>query len=507
MLFLVLFGMLGHAGIIVEGFYPTSTCLGLSFRSNQQSISSKRFLATSSSDLKNNRDRNKKSKNSSNVPSVVRRLKLAAERASQRKQQQQSQPEQPHPITSQQPSLGKLHDLTTAIDQQIREARSLDSLNRQVSSPVKDSMLSMLQHNQRASAGVVLPHVAAAPTTKHVAIVFSKKLVENQVSIEYALRIQRLVKAMKQDDYMPTALYFVGNSEMSIVSDSDAGLLYFCHLCHAQNVDVSNIDIRIDRTNLKDGALENIVEDVRDEFLEDWKDGIVPVRGRRVLRLEFDFFSSDYHLSNINDIHNRSPVQSPLRVLQQLRANDFILETSWRYFYATTVAFDSDPVQRLAKSCYRRAQDLIPVLQNLRGVVNNAEFFQRDNYRVLVQIRRSLISDMEHLYNVQPSLVKVSSKNRMDVILESALLNFGRCLDLVRPAGLLTHSVPLKDFELARNLLEQAISQVALACDPDQPLPPLTWGLLMDTVVMDSSKEEEEEEPCDILDEEDEEEW
>jgi len=130
----------------------------------------------------------------------------------------------------------------------------------------------------------------------------------------------------------------------------------------------------------------------------------------------------------------------------------------------------------------------------LRGVAANHEFFQRDNYRVLVQARRSLVRDMEHLYQQQPSLAAVRRTKLpsgggggsaavhhkpMDVVLEGALLSLGRCLDLVRPAGLLTGSVPAQDFRLAFQLLEQTVAQISQGCDPDRPLPAADWGLLL----------------------------
>ena len=139
------------------------------------------------------------------------------------------------------------------------------------------------------------------------------------------------------------------------------------------------------------------------------------------------------------------------------------------------------PSSFFTRSWYRRAQELIPVLENLRGVVDNSEFFQRDNYRVLVQVRRSLVHDMEKLYEVQPSLAQVHAVithdgKPMDVVIEGALLSLGWCSDLVRPAGLLTGIVESADFRLAVSVLEQAVTQISKACDPDRPLPQTQWG-------------------------------
>jgi len=201
-------------------------------------------------------------------------------------------------------------------------------------------------------------------------------------------------------------------------------------------------------------------------------------RRRKRLPVHFSLISSEYHLCQLNDIHVRSPVQSPLHALENwLRT---ALQVTWSFQYSNTMLpAQTDPALAFLSKHYKTAQQLVPVLQNLRGVVGNREFFQRDNYRVLVAARRRLVVDMENLYHLQPSLQaihKLSSDQPMDVILEGALLNLGRCLDLVRPAGLLTGSVAPEDWRMALTVLEQAVQQISKACDPDQPLDPREWG-------------------------------
>ena len=112
------------------------------------------------------------------------------------------------------------------------------------------------------------------------------------------------------------------------------------------------------------------------------------------------------------------------------------------------------------------------------------EFFQRDNYRLLVSIRRSFVTDMERFYQSQPSLKSTlrqyvsNSDYPLDIVLEGALLSLGRCMDLVRPAGLLIGYVPKTDWKNAEMVLEHAVRQMRDACDPDHPLDPVDWGKL-----------------------------
>jgi hypothetical protein len=166
--------------------------------------------------------------------------------------------------------------------------------------------------------------------------------------------------------------------------------------------------------------------------------------------------------------------------------------------YSTTIlpADKSDDIQIMFRSkTYRSGQELIPVLQHLRGVADNREFFQSEAYRVLVAVRRSIVKDMELLYHRPKNQLKSEEealseerqqqqqhlqpppqqKQPIDVTLEAALLSLGRCLDIVRQ-GRSTRVLPTSDWKLAAMLLEKAISKILLVCDTDHPLDPYEWG-------------------------------
>ena len=55
-------------------------------------------------------------------------------------------------------------------------------------------------------------------------------------------------------------------------------------------------------------------------------------------------------------------------------------------------------------------------------------------------------------------------------------------------AGLLTGSVPAQDFKMAVSVLEKAVTQITIACDPDELLPPGEWGMLLPAAL--SSKQQ-----------------
>jgi hypothetical protein len=88
---------------------------------------------------------------------------------------------------------------------------------------------------------------------------------------------------------------------------------------------------------------------------------------------------------------------------------------------------------------------------------------------------------------LQKTMVNISSKNTSrnirpvsaDVALESALLSLGRCVDLVRPAGMLSSkSVSRGEWTSAVKKLEHFLDLMQRSCDPDRPLPPSDWGKL-----------------------------
>ncbi len=65
-------------------------------------------------------------------------------------------------------------------------------------------------------------------------------------------------------------------------------------------------------------------------------------------------------------------------------------------------------------------------------------------------------------------------------ILEGALLSLGRCVDLVKPAGLHTGTVSKSEWRRALDSLEHSMSEIRDHCDPDRPLRPSEWGKLID---------------------------
>ncbi|KAL3788481.1 hypothetical protein ACHAW5_002540 [Stephanodiscus triporus] len=480
-----------------------------------------------------------------------------------------------------------LIDLTKRIDQKIlsngwnrsgMRRRSTDKPSG-MDPPVRhdDSMQSLLGYNE-----VRGEWSDRNSTTYHVAVVFGKPLIRDQVTIEYAARLRTLARMLGEESpsYRPRLVCFANGgggaavgggsggtdnrgNDAAAVSDASAGYVYFRHLCASQNItiDDARTEFWVDDDRGCGGdersAMERVASELWRRHIKTWlKDRPLTQRlnqhygvGWTVLErrvdIHFTLVSTDYHLCNLNDVHNRSPRKSFLQPLVSLRGlvgsdrwinkdealevmgpgysssvhvrngnggggapsaaeggNNFggienSVDTSWSYQYGTYPFLhgEEDAVVFLGQ-CYLLGEELTPLLVNMRGVVERTEFFQRDNYLLLSSIRRSLVSLVEALYTdkgqeIRAGVIRYFEQSRgrnqftkedvkIIVVLESALLNLGRCLDLVKPAGLLVSSVPAATWSKALFNLEESMSRIKTVCDPDQPLNTADWGKLFD---------------------------
>ena len=115
---------------------------------------------------------------------------------------------------------------------------------------MNDSMTSLLKHN--ASEGKWAHHYSDA--TRNVVIVFGKRLVRDQVTVEYASRIRTLASMFKNEDFLPSLVCFCGGKgKGNQVSDADAGYVFFRHMCEAQDISLDGVDIFVDSTSQNDG--------------------------------------------------------------------------------------------------------------------------------------------------------------------------------------------------------------------------------------------------------------
>jgi len=385
-------------------------------------------------------------------------------------------------------------------------------------------MTSLLGFNQ--VQGDWKTHVSRS--TYNVAVVFGKKLVRDQVTVEYASRIRTLVRLwMEEKEFRPSLVCFCGGvAKGNHVSDADAGYVFFRHMCEVQGIVLDEkVGILIDNKSRNDEeAVFHITESVKSQYIPKWLQAS-PSRKttagdefgegavvQKKVNVHFTLISTEYHLCNINDVHHRSPQRSLLTIMEgmgggfkdpnqygysegnydkspydsmldyresqdgpeiddyysyrqdrndqnlsddddddtgEISATQGIVLTSWSFQYATyPYIYAKDDAMVFLGKCYLLGEELKPLLVNMKGVVDQKEFFQRDNYLMLASIRRSLVHHVEDLHKPRKKELHMALKahnislqngggnanaNERDMIgvLEIALLSLGRCVDLV----------------------------------------------------------------------------
>lgn len=372
---------------------------------NRQTVSlSTRLHATSSSDLKKSTRRKKKRA----VSAVASRLAKAAEEASAEEAKEpaigttQSRPAQRKANNIEVDALSSINKLSQTIDEELLRPRDGYRPPSETS-----SMRILLEHNEDATRKLVSKKSSARKhALRDVALVFSKPLHEDQISVEYAARLKLLAKRMGSGGYQPSLICFCGSSSPkgeNIVSETAAGVLFFRHLCMSNQISLEHVEICV--IDHEDGAdsgwssgssLRAATEALRDNgHLELWLDesevfesatdeyGMTREEPRKKIHVHFTLVSGEYHLCNVNDIHVRSPRQSPLNTMIQdlehsVRSYKGLVETTWSFEYATYPYVDSsNDVTSFLGKCFVLAQKLMPLLVNMRGVSKQVSAFQQ----------------------------------------------------------------------------------------------------------------------------------
>jgi hypothetical protein len=324
------------------------------------------------------------------------------------------------------PNIGTLTQLTRVIDKELRSASDgtarFNNIQGTTNPPpgiTRDSMRSLLEENdaqwEKSLRQLKRFGTGTTGAVKHIAVVISKPLVQDQITLEYACRVRALAKVMTGNatdinsdgdanpnrmeaiPYRPSIICFLGaTSSGNLLSDADAGYLFFRHLCAANQISLEGVDFLLEKTTLGKGALKRVMRHLRQEYIPEWwKDLSLAAEdeapeevavGRmhtsspprlKKLQLHFTFFSCDYDLCRLNDIHYRSPRQSVLRHLveeQDLSSSvgqEEALQATWSYRFSTyPYVHSEDTVTAYRGKCYLLAEELTPVLVNIRGVVD-----------------------------------------------------------------------------------------------------------------------------------------
>lgn len=380
-------------------------------RSYKSSSSSFRRMATSSSDLKKT-NRNPKKRQVKTM--AVRLSRAAKEAAAARKKESDADGEREEdkgdvhsmlhhksdPNQKARDSLASISNLSKTIDEELLRPR-----DGYLPAGETSSMRVLLEHNDRAAKAISTTKSSVPkPERQDVAIVFGKPLWQDQITAEYASRLALLAHTMKFEDYKPALICFCGSTtpqKDNLVSETSTGVIFFRHLCAANEISLVGVDLCIiDQEDYQDliwsyssSSLHLVVEQLfRRHYLSTWLDqsqvcesatdeyGITREEPRKKIHVHFTLISTDYHLCNLNDIHVRSPRQSPLNsMLQELdhsvRSYRGLVETTWRFLYSPYPYVNSnDDLTVFLGKCFTMAQELRPLLVNIRGVAKQVRF-------------------------------------------------------------------------------------------------------------------------------------
>ena len=253
--------------------------------------------------------------------------------------------------------------------------------------------------------------------TNHVAIVLSKPLVRDahgtlQLSLEYATRFQTLAKSL-QNGYRPKLICICGNTNSHtktepIVSEVSMGVVYFQHLCAAQNISLNGVSMAIVPFDGR-RSLQGVADVIQQYHLTKWWDdstlferktdeyGLLRREPRKKVHIHMTVFSTDYQLCQLYDIHTRSPRKSPFQTLRVIPRRGGIVDTGFSFQYASypyTQSLSEDPSVAFLGNCYKLAQTVVPLLVNIQGVaeyVSTYIWYSTHYYFFLARQRLGLI--------------------------------------------------------------------------------------------------------------------
>ncbi|GMH85899.1 hypothetical protein TrST_g11638 [Triparma strigata] len=219
-------------------------------------------------------------------------------------------------------------------------------------------------------------------------------------------------------------------------------------------------EVRVCEGKSLGGSIRNVVKHVNE---------LIPNQpSPSTSQITFSLISTSYHLCNLNDIHTRSPSESTLNLLYKgCKGREVFV-----VFEPGVYPYREGERGFLAK-CFLMCQELVPILVNVKGVCERKEFFQRSNFLTLSNIRRGLGEAVEEVG-------RIDGGGEVGRTLAGAVGRIGRVVDLVRPAGKLSGSVSMKDWEEAKGELEKGMERVRTVCDPDFGVEIKDWADLDD---------------------------
>mmetsp|Transcript_31025 Transcript_31025/g.78607 ORF Transcript_31025/g.78607 Transcript_31025/m.78607 type:complete len:428 (-) Transcript_31025:1512-2795(-) len=300
-------------------------------------------------------------------------------------------------------------------------------------------------------------------STMHIAVIFSKILVQDQITVEFERRVSTILTQIKYRKFKPDIMAFIGGyGNQNHLSGATAGYIYFRHISQQANVDIEGLEFIIEETT--HSTHENLIcllNTLKKKYGEE-----------AVSKCHFSLISSDYHLIRIAEIYKLSQRQSLLTSLYNVGA-------TWTYLFAAyPFCVSPDPTLAFLGRIRVLANDLSIVLVNLNGLVEFSDFIAKENFSRLCETNKKLRIMLRIMS--EPSGNVNSSRGSVEIpfhqweILESSLCVIHEVQVILTPL-VNGKSVERRTLIRARDLLMNVVKNIRLAIDPDRPLCHEEW--------------------------------
>jgi len=288
----------------------------------------------------------------------------------------------------------------------------------------------------------------------HIVVIFGKRLIRDQVSVEYAKRIVTLVKQLATKAIDPDIICFTGGRISSgNLSEAMAGYSYFRSVAEESSINVDNYTYMLEEKSF------NTVQNIQNVI------GTLKRRceAYRLSNVHFTLISSDYHLIRLQEVHRLNSHDSALHPLTLFNA-------SWSYIFAAyPFCVSREPSTAFLGRAIVLANDLSIVLVNLNCAVNYHRFMAKENLHRL----QETFAKMRDMYRVIDGKNRPGFRTNMRKHAETLELAIHRVREvntILLPLQEDGVNISTEDLELAQRLLMTVVRDIRESMDPDRVL-------------------------------------
>lgn len=305
-----------------------------------------------------------------------------------------------------------------------------------------------------------------------VMVVIGRRLVRDQVSLEYASRLRTMVKTlrrMKRKGEAPQLLCFTGGfMGESAISCASAGYGFFRMMCEQGNVDLDGVEILLEEeSHTTKEAVSALFPELQAAML---RGGGLPGD-----EISVSIVSSSQHVSRLEQVHDGSPHSSLLGPLER---------SGYKYrFEKASYPFLSSPDACVSFFAHGMlvVETLVPIRVNLEAASKGVEWFRRENFHQIAEAKRRINALTEDLIDseTRPTVEELrdivaerKGDRFVDEVLDRCVAALSAVQDIVEPpiGGGKPVRAMQEEYERAALVLGDAIAEMREVLDPDRPL-------------------------------------